>query len=257
MKEDADGSRTHEIDGRRIYVHERSFNFAAQQSEQAARLILQALGFTVAAKIVHHHLEGAVDLGLISAETSAQLIDRLTTLSGPRLTAALRRVGYRPSESRKFGGFYPLLDPPEEIVASCAEAGYFTFATGIRAAERMYAEKGSMRAERSAIRAGGGPSDVTWVNGRNLALIQLDMPIGECTAICHIRARSQKEVSAQTLALVRAEMVTAVLASIVDATNGEQSWSGPAESMLRDQMLSSCAAALAKGIFRPESMRSR
>src|SRR5260370_4480551 len=152
--------KSRERNGRRIYVHELSFILLGQRSEDAALLVFNSLGRAIAEKIVHHHFEQAIEFKLVDSIKGRGVVKRLGQHYSPILTLTLRQIGYRPAEPAHYSDFYPLLGSSEHILASCSEAGYFTFATGIQTTKRMFAEKGSMHAERTAIRDGKGPIDI-------------------------------------------------------------------------------------------------
>ncbi|MDX3579190.1 hypothetical protein [Streptomyces sp. FL07-04A] len=63
-----------------------------------------------------------------------------------------------------------MLSADENIVASCAEAGYYTYATSRSAANRMFADDVPLKELRQQAVTGSAPGDLTLIHGRSLAL---------------------------------------------------------------------------------------
>jgi hypothetical protein len=239
-----------ERNGRRIYVHELSFVSLGQRSEAAALLVFNSLGRTIVEKIAHHHLEQAIEVKLVDSIKGQGVVKRLGQHYNPVLTLTLQQIGYRPAEPAHHSDFYPLLGGNEHILASCSEAGYFTFATSIQAAKRMFAEKGSMHMERTAIREGKGPIDITWVNGRNLALLRPDLPIGPSMAPFYFGPTSRGELlSIGKFASLKQQVATQILTEVETVVLGDEDWNSAGEARMLGQLFATCQATLAKGIF--------
>lgn len=157
------------MDGRRLYIHEYSLRQAILEGGPvAADLIVGALARTVAAKIVHHTFAvDGVALGLVEPSVGEHIDAVLAEASRNTLTMALASLelrGHRGGRSRGWG----LLGADETVVASCADSGYFTFATGPGAATRMYLDTCSLRGLRTEVNGGGGPEDLQMLKGRSL-----------------------------------------------------------------------------------------
>jgi hypothetical protein len=235
--------------GRRIYIHQESFIALARRSEYTANLVFNALGKATVAKILHHHLTQAIEFGSIDAAKARNALTRASNLFGESLTNALAQIGFQPVEHNSHD-FEPILREGERINACCFEAGYFTFATGDRAADVMYAEKGSMHEERAAIRARKGPSDLTWINGRRLALLDPTLPLGERAARHYLARPAQRTALSPDAFAERKRLVVSQLLVETDALiKGEETWEDPTELYALEQLTSAYRWSLNKGIF--------
>jgi hypothetical protein len=165
--------------GRRVYVHQDAFAELASQSEETANLIYGSLMQVNAVKIAHHHLSDAVDLGIISEEVGDEVLHSLEANAKGHLTSMLQHIGYRSPSNKE--DVFPLLESDEVIEASCFEGGYFTYATGVKSGEVMFAEQGSLQEERQAVRNGRGPIDLTMIT-KNLILLDPSKEAGLDTA---------------------------------------------------------------------------
>jgi hypothetical protein len=157
------------MDGRRLYIHEHSLLQAILEGGPvAAEVVVGGLARTAAAKIVHHTFAvDGVALGLVEARVGERLDAALAAGSRDALTTALHRLELRGHRGDLHRG-WRLLGDDEAVVASCVDSGYFTFATGDRAAIRMYADTCTLRGLRAAVNIGAGPSDLQVIKGRSL-----------------------------------------------------------------------------------------
>jgi|GEM_PF-5054422 len=240
--------------GRRIYVHQDSFIDLASRSRESAHFIFSSLALTNATKIAHHHLGDAVDLGILSEGASRGIMRALEAGSTDRLTDMMHRIGYRSPE--RYNDFFPLLGEDERIVSSCSESGYFTYATGEGASERMFAEKGSLRQERSDIRSGTGPDDVTMIKGRVLALLDPNLPTGPDTARSYFpKGNGSATVDVSELDEIKGDVRTRVLSDLASTIRSAYPWDADNEEHARilQDLFASVTIGLTKGIFAESS----
>jgi hypothetical protein len=238
-----------EKDGRRIYIHEASFISLASRSNAAAELVFTTLAVTSTLKILHHHISQALEFDLLDNNKAKRLHRRVNSKYGQILSIAFRQIGYQSNLNGRHD-FCPLIQFEERIIASCTEAGYFTFATGNRAAIRMFAEKGNMHEERAAIKEGYGPSDLVWINGNNLALLDPSLPVGQNTAKFYFgRHIEQGRISADELNAVKQKVTLNTLTELELKIRGRDSWDTPHEVQLFKQLSLTMRSALSKGIF--------
>jgi hypothetical protein len=67
--------------------------------------------------------------------------------------------------------FLRLIEQDEQIIASCSDSGYYTFATGLGASDRMFADDEPIPSLQKSLNRGDGPPDLTMIRGNSLALI--------------------------------------------------------------------------------------
>lgn len=153
-------------DGRRLYIHQSSFDELALQGASAAELTYSALVALPVVKLVHHDVvEEGVALGLIKRDTAERLRAIVDDTWLPRISVAFRRI---------FLDEQPLISKGESIVATCVDANYFTFATGEGAARRMYSDFLKLSEVWKLVQARGDLyRDVTMVKGSRLSLPQI------------------------------------------------------------------------------------
>lgn len=244
-----------ELDGRRIYVHALSFLSLGQLSMDAALLVFNTLGRVSMEKIAHHQFEQAIEFDLVDPVKGLNVVKRLNEHYGSILTPMLRQIGYRPSEPARYKDFYPLLTMSEYVYDTCSEAGYFLFATGKEATKRMFEEKGSMHAERTAIREGKGPNDITWINGRNLALLRPDLPIGSGAAKFYFGSPSyDKPLHSEEFAVVKQQVAARLLSEVETVVRGANHWNSFEEAQVLTHLFATCRVTLTKGIFADRRM---
>jgi hypothetical protein len=167
-------------DGRRIYIHQRSFGEAAAASERWGYQASLALSAVRTAKIAHHHIvENGVTIGAVRAEVAQMLVAPIAESRSSLVGGLLRKTGHRPNIPYRQERLLPVLFPGEEIVNTCFQDDYFTFATSPDAAERMFADREPMRELRANIGAGRGPHDLTIISGKLTPLRHdvFDMPV--------------------------------------------------------------------------------
>ncbi len=159
-------------DGRRLYIHEDSFQDLAMRHRAAAGLVLSSLVALPAVKLVHHDLvEEAVAIHGFDPRYAAALQEAIAARWFGAVTATLQFIGLRRSRTPP----EPLLGPDEKIVATCLDANYYTFATTECAAIRMYADVLKVKAVRALVRMRGDAyRDLTMIRGRRLALVNAE-----------------------------------------------------------------------------------
>jgi hypothetical protein len=169
-------SRIDLLDGRRIYIHKLSFReLIAQGSDHGARMC-EALAFVRATKMIHHQAEMAVELGLMRRAMGEELVG---LFGWSAATDVFKDLVFRPCFPKQASIARRLLEPGERIVASCYEAGYYTFATGAAASGRMFADHETAGDAQRALNAGVGPSDLTMLRGRCLTGHSTDAGTGD------------------------------------------------------------------------------
>jgi hypothetical protein len=236
--------------GRRIYIHEYSFQALARTSEAAARLVFSTLATVIVDKIAYHHLDQANDLGIVSHNCGDHLCEAMGRAADDDLSTALQQIVFRPAGPAERHGAYPLLLKHEQIVATCFEAGYYTFATGKQAADEMYAETGSLRAERAQLRAGHGPDDLTLIKGDSLALLRYGVPTGPHAALAYFSGASKgTRLPPGSLVHVKNEIVREVLKNLNGSIRHVCRVSSANERTVLDQVASACANVLSSGLF--------
>ena len=163
-------------DGRRIYIHNYSLRCLGRHSFDLASQITSLLAEVRAAKIVHHHIvELGVGLGLVRKSTADQFFQSEWK---EKLSAFFQGVGYQPCFPARKAFFLRLIEQDEEVIASCSESGYYTFATGIAASDRMFADEESIPNLQRSLNRGDGPADLTVIRGNTMAPIDSSLGTG-------------------------------------------------------------------------------
>jgi hypothetical protein len=162
-------------DGRRFYVHGESIAEMAATNETWAWLASCAFANASTARVVGHHAQNSIELGLMRPEVADRLTNPVKSTRNKQLRDLLKITGHKPNIPYRPEPILPLLLPGEDIEATCWADGYYTFATGPGAAERMFADEVPMRALRRSIGAGEGPHDLTIVSGK-LTLLDTASP---------------------------------------------------------------------------------
>jgi hypothetical protein len=177
------GGNVDDIDvslGRRIYIHQTTFRSLALQRRDIAEWVTRVLGSIRAARVVHHHLvDQAMNYGLMEESVSKRAVRPFENFWKQDLTALLRAVGHRPSVPRNRSLFEPVLTGTEQVVASCFDEGYYTFATTSAAADRMFSDSAPMSELVRDLSAGSGPTDLVIIRGRCLAVIDSKIGVGK------------------------------------------------------------------------------
>jgi hypothetical protein len=175
-------------DGRRLYIHEASFEHLALHGVEAASLIYSALVSAPVVKLAYHDVaEDAVMEGRFSAAKADALKSAVSERWFDALTRALRRIGYRPSDPKRRSAFLPLLNPDESVLAICMDAQYYTFATSEPSARRMYADIIKLSKVRHLISVRDEAyRDLTLIKGKALALIDPNIGTGDHLALRYV-----------------------------------------------------------------------
>ncbi|MBM7773459.1 hypothetical protein JOD54_003663 [Actinokineospora baliensis] len=163
--------------GRRIYIHAHSLWCLARRSAEVATSVSTALAKIRIAKVIHHHVELGVDLGLVRQETGQEFAAAFEWKT--ELARFFRTVGYRPSFPSDRSTFLPLLGPTEIVEATCSEQGYYTFATDPESSTRMFDDHEPFPTLQKSLSATQGPHDLTMIRGVSLALINPEIGTGQ------------------------------------------------------------------------------
>lgn len=154
-------------DGRRIYIHREALGDMARQDRRQAFATSRALAEIRLAKIVHHHLvDNGVDIGAVRAATANIILPITVGTRQTGVTNFLRDVTYVPKLPWKEDARLPVLSPDEKVVDTCFQDGYYTFATGPGAAERMFEDRVPMPELKLSLAAGQGPGDLTIITSK-------------------------------------------------------------------------------------------
>ena len=164
--------------GRRIYIHRYAFRWLIVQWPTIGETICNVLAQVRAAKLIHHHLvDNGGMLGLVRPVIAEEFAESFPWKE--ELSSLFRQLAYRPSFPRDRGVAMPVLGRDECVVATCAEAGYYTFATGEESSERMFADHMPMSDLQRSLAAGHGPIDLTIIKGRSLVVIDPEIGVGQ------------------------------------------------------------------------------
>lgn len=167
-----DGGNYRALSGRRIYIHRESMLHLARQNESMAKQVFSALVNVEIGKIVHHHvIDQGAELRLVRDSIATDFYRPLENQWKKEITSLFTNLGFRPSVPRDRSKFYPLLLDGENIVATCSDQGYLTFATDAPSAERMFTDFEPISSLIRSLRLGAGPEDLTVIKGRSLASI--------------------------------------------------------------------------------------
>jgi hypothetical protein len=165
------------VDGRRLYIHNYSLRCLGCHSVDLASQVTSLLAEVRAAKIVHHHIvDLGVGLGLVRSSIADQFFQSEWK---EKLSEFFQTLGYRPSFPSNKSLFLPLIEQDEQIIASCSESGYYTFATGMSASDRMFADDEPIPNLQRRLNRGDGPADLTMIRGNSLALIDSALGTGK------------------------------------------------------------------------------
>lgn len=203
---------------RRIYIHEQSFHLLASDFPDIASEVYGALGLGQAARIARHQLVASgEDLGLVRRGTFEPAVAQFERLAHKALTGLFRHVTLAPPERSREAGTVRLLGLDEMVVASCAESGYLTFATGPRSTAAMYEDTGSLRGLRRDIRS--NPErfpDLTVINGHNLFVYDPGISVGPATVPLYVALRHPSYVSPASALDSVLDGLRGVLATVAD-----------------------------------------
>jgi hypothetical protein len=165
------------MSSRRVYVHAHSLKQVCLSNRKAGEEIIAALIGVGMKKRLFNRLvqDGQILLGLDEGALTP-VRSRITDLDGTNLSRTLKRIHYRPAangRTRDSVAPRPLFAAAEEVVASCFDDNYYTFATDWDAAERMYADHvpiKDLRRLQTEDPAHPDVADLTLVRGNRLVL---------------------------------------------------------------------------------------
>jgi len=164
-------------DGRRIYIHEYSLGCLRPVSQILSEDVTRAIWATKLLKTFHHHVyEQGVLLGLVRSDSGRAVASEAQDQWGSSMSTLLRSLVRRRVDASD--QVCRLLEEDEDVVATCGESGYLTFATGEIAASRMFDDHEPLHQLLVATNAGLGPKDLTMIRGRNLAPFEQALGIG-------------------------------------------------------------------------------
>jgi len=171
------------MSSRRVYVHAHSLKQVCLSDRKAGEEIIAAMiGVGVRKRLFNRLVQdGQMLLGL-DEETLVPVRMRIGDLDGTNLSRTLRRVRYQPvlnGKTRQDTPWIPLFDTGEEVVASCFDDNYYTFATDWDAADRMYADHVPIKELRHLMAqqpADPRVADLTLVRGNRLTLTAIEPP---------------------------------------------------------------------------------
>jgi hypothetical protein len=231
--------------GRRIYIHKMTFRSLALQRRDSAEWVTKALASIRAARVVRHHLmDQAMNYGLLDSRISNEAYRPFEHTWKNDFTALLRAVGYRPSVPRNRSLFRPVLEVDEQVIASCYDEGYYTFATTEAAAERMFSDSEPISLLNRTLSVGSGPCDLVIIRGRCLAIIDPDIGVGKVGKV-YAPQLSQHQVKDSELN----EIDEAMRFEVIERSNAHLGQIGsrvadPTERRLLSECTRSVAAAL-------------
>jgi hypothetical protein len=118
-------------------------------------------------KILRDRVEDGLLLGILPRNRAEPLMEATEKAWSEASTTALRRLGYAVSRQDKLQS---ILGPSEQVVGTCYFANYYTFATGERAARRMFEDTNEIATIRQMLRDGTGYQDLVLLSGNCLVL---------------------------------------------------------------------------------------
>ncbi|MCB1395572.1 MAG: hypothetical protein H6898_07320 [Rhodobacter sp.] len=207
------------MSSRRVYVHAHSLKQVCLSDRKAGEEIIAAMiGVGVKKRLFNRLVQdGQMLLGL-DEETLVPVRMRIGDLDGTNLSRTLRRVHFQPAlngKTRQGTPWTPLFGADEEVVASCFDDNYYTFATDWDAADRMYADHVPIKDLRQLLaQQPEDPrvADLTLVRGNRLSLTAVAPGSGaDCAPHCerltprdlrHVAQSAQGKVSALTESLL-------------------------------------------------------
>lgn len=172
------------MSSRRVYIHSHSLKQICLSDRRAGEEILSAMiGVGVKKRLFNRLVQdGEMLLGL-STEMLAPVQQRIGDLDGTNLSRTLKRLHHIPAingRSLNNTPAEPIFRADEEVVASCFDDNYYTFATDRAAAERMYDDQVPIKdLRRLMTEAPEDPrvSDLTLIRGNRLSMMPAAAPV--------------------------------------------------------------------------------
>jgi len=153
--------------GRRIYIHRDAFAAVAAQGKRQAYEVSSALTNVRLAKIGHHYVQDAADIGApLRPEIASVLEDIMCMSHRHRLAGFLGRLTFAPKIPWKEGR-EAVLRAGEDIDNTCYQDGFYTFATGPEASDRMFEDRSPIPDLKHSIVTGEGPVDLTIITSKS------------------------------------------------------------------------------------------
>ena len=227
----------------------------ARQAGGIGEQLYRALSRVAAIKAVHHHLvQDGVMLGQIAVERAEPVLQAIMDCWSQDISRVLWRIGYWPVEPQRRYDFFPLLETPETVAASCYDAQYFTFATTPAAAQRMFEDTVDIQELRRSLREGRGASDLTLVKGRTLAEIDPDIGIGQGKAgVYRHQLTRAEEIGIGEIERLKRDIGAATIRGLSDLFETHLVCRNPNEEELIDRLVDSCSDTIHRGILRLRS----
>jgi len=171
------------MSSRRVYIHAHSLKQICLSDRRAGEEILSAMiGVGVKKRLFNRLVQdGQILLGL-PEDILAPVQQRIGSLDGTSLSNTLKRLHYFPATNGKTlnaVSAVALFNADEEVVASCFDDNYYTFATDRAAADRMYADHVPIKDLRRLLaEAPDDPRvfDLTLVRGNRLVMMPNAVP---------------------------------------------------------------------------------
>lgn len=207
--------------GRRIYIHEESLTEVARHGRRQALLVFNMAVKNIIIKAAHHAEQDAALLGFDLTAGMSRLSDAITSVWSATTTWTLHRIAFRSNQPRLRAHLQPLLRSDESIFATCFFANYYTFATGKRSADDMFADTNQIASVRQSVAAGSEQyADMTLLNGNCLFMIEEGMPLGDGAANAVANAwKARPRLSNVELNEIRNEVRAAVLIELQQLMN--------------------------------------
>ncbi len=240
--------------GRRVYIQEESLAHLAAQSEELALLIYGFLGRVAVIRALYHHVKMDIlelDTGDMPRDRAEKIINTLEDTWSPPLSSALRKIGYRPVSRPYRADFHAILSDDERIAATCHFSNYYTFATGITAAEKMYADTNDIATIKGLIKTTSLYSDFTLISGHSLALIDPAIGTGELKSSHYAGVMGRKKVlKSPSLQKIRVEVFRRTRNDLDDFLSDTISSPSSKERIILDAVRRSVAGAFSVGILK-------
>jgi len=209
-------SRPAPLAGRRLYIHERSFQQLALGSHGTAWDVYTCLARISVLKTIHHQVRhDGVCLGLIAEGSAESVLEHLRTAWSTRISSWFRRLSVRTRRPRLLPAPGSLLRLGESVVASCYFAGYYTFATGCRAADLMYRDQRGIAELRRRLAARLDPGELVLISGQ-LSPVEEELADEGADPRRALDRHPPAALSSAQAAIVRMEVLSAIRAEISD-----------------------------------------
>jgi len=239
-------------DGRRIYIHEQSFSSLASTSEEAAYLVYSTLAPIPILKTTHHIVvEDGVAFGQISSQRASYLMKLVSNRWSLLVTNMFHELVYNPQSPQERYNIYSLLQQNENIVATCYDVQYYTFATSELAAVRMYEDTEDIQRVKYSVRTGSGQNDLTIIKGHRLAVLDTEIGKGyDKVADYKDYFTSKSHLTPAQLKHIKTEVSTNIFEHLKNFISLALPNMDSDEQQLMDHLLYVCQQSINKGILK-------